>query len=409
MAFGWRKLCAGLGLVAALAGLAGGAALAAEPVVSEIRLGEHPDKTRFVMELDAAPAYRIFSLTDPYRVVIDLPKVDWRIPDAAKERNRGVVERLRFGLFAPDTSRVVLDAAAPVRVRSAFVIPPRDGHPYRLVVDLTRVSERKFARRERNRVITSDTPLPTPDRREAQVAAPSDSEAGKPTVVLDAGHGGVDPGAIGVDGAHEKVIALDYAQALKRALEATGRYRVILTRDRDIFLRLRQRVALAQEAEGNLFISLHANTHSSNNIRGASVYTLSETSSDSEAAALAEKENKADVIAGVDLNGQSATVSQILIDLAQRETMNTSKHFANLLVNELDGNRVKLLRNTHRFAGFAVLKSPNVPSVLFEIGYMSHPKEVRLLRSAAHRRKVNNAVVGAVNRFFEWQEARNRL
>jgi len=407
MAFGWRKLLARLGLAAAFAALAG--PVLAEPSVSAVRLGEHPDKTRFVMEIDEAPAYRIFSLADPYRVVIDLPKVDWRIPDTAKARSRGVVERLRFGLFAPDTSRVVLDAAAPVRVRSAFVIPPRGGHPYRLVVDLARVSQQTFAREVRDRIITSDKALPAPDRREAEVAAPSQAEAGKPTVVLDAGHGGVDPGAIGVTGVHEKVIALDYARALKRALENTGRYRVILTRDRDIFLRLRQRVALAQEASGDLFISLHANTHPSNNIRGASVYTLSETSSDAEAAALAEKENKADVIAGVDLNGQSATVSQILIDLAQRETMNTSKYFANLLVNELDSNRVKLLRNTHRFAGFAVLKSPNVPSVLFEIGYMSHPKEVRLLRSAAHRRKVNSAVVGAVNRFFEWQEARNRL
>jgi N-acetylmuramoyl-L-alanine amidase len=377
---------------------------AAQPSVSAVRLGQHPDKTRFVMEIDEAPAYRIFTLPDPYRVVIDLPQVDWQVPEETLGKtNTGVVEALRFGLFAPGTSRVVLDAKSPVKVANAFVLPPRGDYPHRLVIDLTRVSQSAFQKTS-SRTVTSEKELPMPGPRRRD-AAPGGDE--RPTVMIDAGHGGVDPGAIGVSGTREKDIVIDYARHLKKVLESSGRYRVVMTRDKDIFLRLRHRVELAQEAEADLFISLHANTHNSGRIRGASVYTLSENSSDSEAAALAAKENKADIIAGVDLNGQTAVVSQILIDLAQRETMNASKSFANMLVQELDG-RVKLLNNTHRYAGFAVLKSPNVPSILFEIGYMSNPTEERQLRSKAHKQRVSAAIHDAVDRFFEWQEARNR-
>lgn len=378
--------------------------VAAEPRVTDVRLGAHPDKTRFVMEISEAPPYRVFTLPDPYRVVIDLPEISWDIPDeTAGETETGLIEALRFGLFAPGTSRVVLDMRAPIEVTDVFVLPAADGKPHRLVLDIKEIAASAFLSDEKRRAITSEEPLPSTERRVGESAPAGDQ---RKTVVIDAGHGGVDPGAIGVSGTYEKDIALTYATHLRDLLEESGRYRVVMTRDEDIFLRLRDRVAIAQEADGDIFISLHANTHPSENIRGASVFTLSETASDSEAAALAAKENKADIIAGVDLRGQTDTVSQILIDLAQRETMNASKHFANLLVNELDG-RVKLLNNTHRFAGFAVLKSPNVPSVLFEVGYMSNPEEERRLRSTDHRENVNRSVARAIDRYFEWQEARN--
>jgi N-acetylmuramoyl-L-alanine amidase len=403
-------LLAGLGALAGLLALAVLAPLAltpearaAEPSVSAVRLGEHPDKTRFVMELSAKTPYEVFTLSNPYRVVIDLPQVDWRIPEEKMgDTDVGLVRALRFGLFSPTTSRVVLDAEGPVAIDKVFRLSPRQNYPHRLVVDLKRVDRRQFASLS-DRRITSDEPLPKPD---PQQRAPEPERGDKrPTIVLDAGHGGVDPGAIGVSGTYEKDIVLDYARHLRDLLESTGRYRVVLTRQRDIFLRLRERIQLAQEAEGDLFISLHANTHGSGNIRGASVYTLSETASDQEAAQLAAKENKSDVIAGVNLGGQTKVVSQILIDLAQRETMNESKHFANVLVDEL-GQSVKLLNNTHRFAGFAVLKSPNIPSVLFEIGYMSNRQEEQQLLTASHRQKVNREILDAVDSFFEWQEAR---
>ena len=380
-------------------------AQAAEPTVSAVRLGQHPDKTRFVMELSAKTPYEVFTLSNPYRVVIDLPQVDWRIPEEKMgETDVGLVRALRFGLFSPTTSRVVLDAEGPVAIDKVFRLSPRENYPHRLVIDLKRISQTQFASLSDRRT-ASEEPLPKPNRQDR--SPEPDAGDSRATIVIDAGHGGVDPGAIGVSGTYEKDIVLDYARHLAEMLEATGRYRVVMTRRKDIFLPLRKRVELARKADGDLFISLHANTHPSGKIRGASVYTLSETSSDKEAAQLAAKENKSDVIAGVDLAATTGTVSKILIDLAQRETMNESKHFANTLVDEL-GESVKLLNNTHRFAGFAVLKAPDVPSVLFEIGYMSNREEERQLLRASHREKVNRRMVDAVDQFFEWREARRR-
>jgi N-acetylmuramoyl-L-alanine amidase len=219
-------------------------------------------------------------------------------------------------------------------------------------------------------------------------------------VVIDAGHGGLDPGARGVSGALEKDLVLQYARELRRQLKASGRYRVVMTRDRDVVLPLRRRVARAEQAEGDLFLSLHANIYKSRGVRGASVYTLSEKASDAEAEALAAKENKADVLSGVSLDGQSEDVSMILIDLAQRETMNLSKDFANTLVRAL-GDTTRLLPKPHRSAGFAVLKSPTVPSVLVEVGYMSNRREEKLLRSPAHRKKISAALVKAIDNYFK--------
>ncbi len=377
----------------------------AQPTVSAVRIGEHPDKTRFVMELSERPRYRVFTLPDPFRVVIDLPQVEWAGPPKGPRPTGGLVSAMRFGLFAPGTSRVVLDVAAPVTVKGVFVLSPRNGYPHRFVVDVARVSRADYFAGARGRPILSDPPLaPT---RTALVPPPKPKTDQRPTVVIDPGHGGVDPGARSITGVYEKKIALIYARELRRQLRAGGRYRVYLTRDKDIFLRLRDRVEAAQRLGGDLFISLHANNHKMRKIRGVSVYTLSEKASDAEAAALAAKENKADIIAGVDLSDQTEVVSKILIDLAQRETMNLSKQFANSLVGEV-GQVTKLLTNTHRFAGFAVLKSPSVPSVLVEVGYLSNRTEERLLRSKAHRVKVTAAIVKAIRSYFAWREKLNR-
>ena len=381
----------------------------AKPSVSSVRIGVHTDKTRFVIELSEEPSYRIFTLPSPARVVIDLPELDWQLPaEQLPTTDQGLIKALRYGLFAAGTSRVVLDMRGPVGVKSVLSLPAGEGGNYRLVVDLQPVSTDVFFNPQERKAIVSRTPLPTPRAVAPKLAAkPKADDDRRPTIVIDAGHGGVDPGAIGVSGTYEKVIALDYARELKRALEETGRFRVVMTRDTDIFIRLRDRIALAQDADGDLFVSLHANTYKTNGIRGASVYTLSEDASDAEAAALARKENTADVIAGLDFGGQTEDVSMILIDLAQRETMNLSKNFANELVGEM-GKVTKLLKNTHRFAGFAVLKSPTIPSVLVEIGYMSNREEERLLLSEAHRRKLSTSIVRAVERFFTWQESLRR-
>ena len=379
-------------------------------MVSQIRIGEHPDKTRFVMELSEAPRYRVFALPDPFRVVIDLPELRWAPGQGEGEGypKGGLVAAMRFGLFAPGTSRVVLDLRAPAQIKRVFVLPPAGNYPYRLVIDVVPVSRASFLA-ARAVPMVSDPPLdPAASAFAAPPQPPSQPRADeRPTIVIDPGHGGIDPGSRSLTGVDEKKIALTYARALKRQLEAGGRYRVVLTRDKDIFIRLRDRIGFAERMEGDLFVSLHANNHDSSKIRGASVYTLSEQASDAEAEALAAKENKADIIAGINLGDQTEVVSKILIDLAQRETMNLSKQFANGLVGEL-GKVTKLLGNTHRSAGFAVLKSATVPSILIEIGYLSNKTEERLLRSKKHRIGVSRAIGAAIEAYFERQTSLNR-
>ncbi|MGM0559835.1 MAG: N-acetylmuramoyl-L-alanine amidase [Pseudomonadota bacterium] len=392
-----------LALLASLI-LAGSAA--AKPLVEDARLGLHPDKTRFVLELSERPQYRIFTLDSPYRLVIDLPELDWPDRQETTPQAKGLVSALRYGLFTPGTSRVVLDLSRPAEVSEILTLPPRDGRHHRLVVDMAEIEPAVFRKRVQRKVHRSDDAL-----RQASLAMPSPprkpAQDQRPTIVVDAGHGGVDPGAIGVSGTREKDLVLTYARALQDRLKASGAYNVVMTRDDDRFIPLRGRVDIAEKHNGDLFISLHANTNPSSRVKGASVYTLSENASDAEAAALAAKENRSDVIAGVDLSSENPDVSQILISLARRDAMNSSKSFANVTVEEL-GKRVDLLRNTHRFAGFAVLKSASVPSVLFEIGYMSHPAEEQQLQSAAHRKKLIEGLVQAIERHFDVQQAYNR-
>ena len=222
---------------------------------------------------------------------------------------------------------------------------------------------------------------------------------GLPLVYIDPGHGGPDPGTIGHNGTYEKNVTLAVAKELERQLLATGRYRVKLTRESDIYVPLRERFWMARADHADIFISLHADSSFVGDPRGLSVYTLSETSSDAEAEALAAKENKSDLIAGVDLSKQSTAVTSILIDLAQRETKNLSAHFAELLVNEL-GKVTTLLPNTHRFAGFAVLKAPDIASVLIEMGYLSNVQDEALLLSASHRAKLAGALLRAIDGYF---------
>jgi N-acetylmuramoyl-L-alanine amidase len=221
----------------------------------------------------------------------------------------------------------------------------------------------------------------------------------RPVVVIDPGHGGVDPGAIGVNGVMEKTLTLAVALELRRLLESSGRYRVVLTRSDDEYVGLRERIARARHARGDLFLSLHADSVGRPHTRGASVYTLSERASDAEAERLAAQENKADIIAGADLGEHDAVVATILIDLAQRGTKNKAVVFADLVAEEI-GAVTPLLRRHRRFAGFAVLKAPDIPSVLIELGYLSNASDARKLASAAHQQRMVRAIVRAVDRYF---------
>lgn len=399
MCFGrrrWRP--SGLILLGALA-LASGAY--AEPAVNAVRIGDHPDKSRFVLDLSGPVTYSVFALADPYRIVIDLPEVEWRLDPRAVAKSR-VITGYRFGLFKPGTARMVLDIAKPVLVTKSFLLPPEAGRSHRLVLDLTPTTRDVFLRTVS--IPPSAEAPPVPQAPPRPPAGPSDRRR---MIAIDPGHGGVDPGAIAASGFEEKTITLAMAQELRRQLLATQRYRVVLTRDRDVFVRLRDRIAIAQKAGAELFVSLHADSIASSKVRGGSVYTLSENASDAEAAALAAKENRADMIAGLDLSDQSETVAKILIDLRQRLTKNASVVFAREVLDEL-GKTSHLLRRNHRFAGFAVLKAPEIPSILIEMGYLSNPIDERLLRQTRHRQQIAAALVRATDAFFREAQAQSR-
>ena len=374
--------------------LAGGhaAVVAAQPAVTAVRIGEHIGLTRLVLDVTEKVEFHTFTLADPYRVVVDLSLLDWKVAPSEDDR-RGVISKLRFGYFERRTSRMVVEALGPVEVRRAFLLPPQGDWAYRFVIDLAPVDEASFVNS-----VGAPRSLAKSLGNAAQ-SPPSRTPGRKFVVVLDPGHGGADPGTIGVTGVFEKLVTLSAARDLKKYLTRSTRYEVILTRNDDKFLRLRDRVAIARDAGADLFVSLHADAIKKRNVRGASVYTLSEKASDAEAAALAAKENKADVIGGVRLEGESEEVTSILIDLVQRETMNLSAGFANVVLPELD-KRVKTLRNGHRFAGFAVLKAPDVPSVLVEMGYLSNRRDERLLSTSKGRRPIVEALARAIDRYF---------
>jgi len=381
--------------------LAGGAdpARAEEPVVSGLRLGENGERTRFVIDIDRAAEPEIFTLADPYRLVIDLPQVTFDVDGQGAGEGRGLIDRYRYGLFAEGTSRIVLDLERAVALDRFFTLPPQGAHRYRLVLDLVATSREKF-------LAETESPKPverTPPKQRVETASPSGGRDDRRIVVLDAGHGGNDPGAIGVRGLPEKEITLEVAKKAYRRLANSGRYQPVLTRKRDVYLPLQDRVDIARANNADLFVSLHADSLDNHQVRGAAVYTLSETASDEEAAALARRENRADIVAGVDLGQESPEVADILLDLAQRETMNYSARFANLLLPELR-ERVVMRSNSHRFAGFVVLKAPDVPSVLLEMGYMSNPKDARMLKSAAGQKRIALALSAAIDRYFAERE-----
>lgn len=369
------------------------------PVATEARLGGDESRTRFVLDLSRTVDPAAFTLADPYRVVVDLPQVTFQLAGRAGETGRGLVKAFRFGLVMQGGSRVVLDTTGPVRVDKAFAIDAVDGQPARLVIDLVSVDRESFLR---------NLAIENRSRRAPGVAAaktdrdPAAKDADqRPLLVLDPGHGGIDSGTRAPSGETEKGIVLEFALKLRDKLEKTGKYRVTMTRTDDHFVPLAERVRAARTAQAALFISIHADALANHDTeaRGASIYTLSETASDDEAARLADVENRADVIAGVDLTAEPDDVADILIDLAQRETKSFSLHFARALMGELKA-AARLHKRPLKSAGFRVLRAPDVPSVLVELGYVSNPQDLKLMTSEAWRSRAADSIVQAVQAYF---------
>lgn len=322
------------------------------------------------LQVGEITSHKVFFLDNPNRLVVDVPMAS--IPSVAlpKDYDSGLIAKARAGRFDAKTVRIVFELKSPA---SLVTKDYADGE-LTISISGSNGSGKKSAK-----------------------AKPAKPE--KPLIVIDAGHGGDDPGAIGPKGTQEKDVVLTFAKALEDALTNSGKYRVMLTRDTDRFIILHERVKIARTAKANMFISIHADSAPNDDARGLSVYTLSEKASDAETEALAAHENKADIIGGMDLSHEREDVADILISLAQRETRNQSALLADLLATSL-GNKVRLLPNTHRFAGFAVLKAPDIPSVLIETGFISHPAEEKQLKTKEYRQKLVGGIVAGVDSYF---------
>jgi N-acetylmuramoyl-L-alanine amidase len=365
------------------------------PVAMDARLGGDESQTRFVMDFSRKIDVHAFTLADPYRVVLDIPQVTFQLPPKAGESGRGLIKAFRFGLVMQGGSRMVFDLAKPVRIDKAFVVDPVGGAPARLVLEFAATDRDGFLRK-----IAADNRLAPPSLSSATRPEANGGDP-RPLVVLDPGHGGIDTGTKGPSGELEKDIVLDFAQRLRQRVEKFGKYRVAMTRSDDTFVPLADRVHIARNAGASLFVSIHADAlpHGEGDAQGASVYTLSETASDSEAARLAEKENRADVIAGVDLKTEPDDVADILIDLAQRETKSFSAQFAHKLVGEMKA-ATRLHKTPLKSAGFRVLRAPDVPSVLVELGYVSNRQDLQSLLSDHWRNRTADSIAQAIDTYF---------
>ncbi|MGV8840528.1 MAG: N-acetylmuramoyl-L-alanine amidase [Bauldia sp.] len=361
-------------------------------LVTDTRVIGDGNRTRFIADLTTDVDVRVFPLADPYRIVIDLPEVHFQLPAGMGDTGRGLISAYRFGLISRGQSRIVLDATGPVRVDDYFVIPavPGAGEPARLVVDLVTATAGEFQ--------TAALEYQQSRAPNAPVVVPPDD--GRTLVVIDPGHGGIDTGAIGLSNTVEKQVVLAFSLELAAQLRATGRYDVLLTRTDDTFLSLDNRVAFARSRGADVFLSIHADSFpSSSTVRGTAVYTVSERASNQIAAELAAGENRADILAGVNIAAGDDLVADILVDLARRETARFSVALARDLVTEIE-TATALSRSPHQEAGFVVLKAPDVPSVLVELGFVTNPDDARNLGSEAWRRTTAGAMVDAIDAFF---------
>jgi N-acetylmuramoyl-L-alanine amidase len=384
---------------------AGRAAASHHPVTiaTGFKLRVDGPETLFSLQLTAGPGATVVVVADPVRVIVDMADVEFRLPPGAGQAGQGLVTSFRFGLLGPRQSRLVLDASGPVRIQRAEV-KPSSGGAFHLEIVLAAIDEAGF--RAALAASQSEVQALRPARHDGQShERPTGTGRTRPVVVIDPGHGGVDPGAVGAGGVLEKAIVLAVARSVAALLASGGRYTPVLTRAGDTFLTLDQRVQIADEVEADLFISLHADavaaTDMARAIRGATVYTLSDRASDEQARRLAEKENASDLLAGIGaaVAEEAGDVRDILIDLMRRETANFSADASQLLVNGLKG-KIALAPKPRRSAAFRVLKQPRTPAVLIELGYMSNPQDQALMTTPEWQQKVAGAIAGAVEAFL---------
>lgn len=373
----------------------------------------------FAIQVDKPLKHKkVFMLYNPRRLVLDLQRSDYDdvILPTDVDFDSSVVSDVRFGVFDASTTRLVFDLKRPISSVNLHHFPAKSDKPYHLMLEMNRqeqnenniVYQNGKIEIEREELASNDSPHPLlkPSRNDApseskivQKASTSQWKNKIPVIMIDAGHGGKDPGATGGKAQYEKDITLAYAKYLTNKLNKTGRYRAFLTRRDDVFILLRERVNIARDARADIFISLHADSAGEASARGLSVYTVSEKASDKEAAALAAQENKADELDGAVLH-KDAQVSDILIDLAQRDTKNKSSRLADIMVEEFKSKNMKMLSYPHRYAGFRVLKAHDIPSLLIEMGFLTNPTDQQLLKTTKFKSQISGSIINALDDYF---------
>lgn len=382
-------------------GLFAGASAIAATAESPLRASSYvmagdAARMRVVIHFDREPELRWMLLRGPHRLVLDLPETSFSLLEPDLEP-RGMVTAVRYGNLEQGRSRIILSFEGPFVVERIEMLENETDSGHRLVADIVAGSEAAFEQAMADQIETTGSMQTAP---KSDRVGQSDAIVARPfRLVIDAGHGGIDTGAEGTSGTLEKTITLAFALELKKKLEEAGKYDVFMTRDSDLFLRLDERVRIARQHEADLFISIHADSIRLKNVRGATVYTVADKASDAEAAAKAIRENLADEIAGIVVEEEHNGVADILADLIRRETQSFSIRFARSLIGGLSTSVQMIPTNPHRFAGFRVLRAPDVPSVLLELGYLSNAEDEALLRDPEWRSRAADGIVGAIDLF----------
>ena len=383
------------------------------PIVSDARLAGDAKQTRFVLDLDKPIQFRAFALADPYRVVLDLPQISFKLGAGTGVAGRGLVKAFRYGLVMPGGSRIVFDLTGPAKIAKSYVLEAANGQPPRLVLEFEEVDRTAFVQllapenRPELRPAIADANAGAANAGVAQpdasiVTASTQPPDKRPVIVIDPGHGGVDNGTqAGGGDIMEKNLVLGFGLALRDKIEKSGKYRVVMTRTDDTFIPLNERVKIARNESASLFVSIHADAlpRGEGDAQGATIYTLADKATDAEAERLADAENKSDAIGGVNLTDEPTEVADILIDLVQRETRTFSNRFARTLMGEMK-NTVRMHKHPLKSAGFRVLKAPDVPSVLVELGYVSNKGDLEHLVSEDWRNKTVGSMAQAIDAFF---------
>ncbi|MEO1066904.1 MAG: N-acetylmuramoyl-L-alanine amidase [Pseudomonadota bacterium] len=373
--------------------------------VRAIHVAGDDQSVRLVLDMEKSVGFKTRHVKDPARFILDLSSTDFAIDGNTARGEPGFLKKLRYGRLNAGVSRLIIEANGPFLVQQTFAVPSKDGKQIRLVIDFKTVNADTFETAIARQAELERKSLLAEERKKQTVAktAKGDSAATKPrrkTIVIDPGHGGIDGGATGKGGAREKDVVLKFAKTLAHALSAGGKFDVRLTRDDDVFVSLSKRVRFARDKKADLFVSIHADSFPQDRtVRGATVYTLSDRASNAMAAAIARQENKADLIAGYSVDEAPSDVVNILLDLTRRETTNLSLLFAKHVIREMKP-KIRFFKRPHQTGAFTVLKVPDIPSALIELGYLSNASDEEQLTSPEWRERTALQIASTISSYF---------